>query len=82
MWAAVWDQNLRIAELLLSHGAEVNPVVHNEMPLLLVVKSKRLKLLDWLVKNGADLNFRDAKGYAALHHAIKRKYTAAQVKML
>jgi len=82
MWAAVWDQDLMMAKLLHSRGAEIDPVSHDETPLLLAVKSNRLKLLDWLIDNGADINFQDRNGYSGLHHAIRRKYPAAQVETL
>jgi ankyrin repeat protein len=82
MWAAVWDQNLEMAKLLRSFGAEIDPAIHHETPLLLIVKSKRLKPLKWLVDNGADINFQDDKGYSPLHFAIKRNYTLAQVEEL
>jgi ankyrin repeat protein len=82
MWAAVWDQNLEIAQLLRSFGAQVDPVFHNETPLLMIVKSKRLKLLNWLVDNGADINFQDDNGFSSLHFAVKRNYTLAQVEEL
>jgi ankyrin repeat protein len=82
MWAAVWDQDLRMAKLLHSRGAQIDPVSNDETPLLLAVKSNRAKLLDWLIDNGADINFQDSSGYSGLHHAIIRKYTAAQVKIV
>jgi len=82
MWAAVWDQDLGMAKLLHSHGAQIDPVANDETPLLLAVKSRRFKLLDWLIDNGADINFQDSSGCSGLHHAIRRKFTAAQVKTL
>lgn len=82
MFAAVWDENLRIAKLLHSHGAEIDPVAHDGTPLLLMIKSKRFKLLDWIIARGANINSQDDKGYTGLHFAVKRKFTLAQVKML
>jgi uncharacterized protein len=46
------------------------------------VKSKRMKLVPWLVENGADINFEDSFGYSALHHAVKRKHNMEQVEEL
>jgi ankyrin repeat protein len=82
MWAAVWDQDLGMAKLLYSHGAQIDPVANDETPLLLAVKSRRFMLLDWLIDKGADINFSDSNGCSGLHHAIRKKYTAAQVKTL
>jgi ankyrin repeat protein len=62
--------------------AQVAQTVHGETPLLQIIKARRLRLMDWLIANGADINFQDARGYSALHHAISRKFTAVQVKML
>jgi ankyrin repeat protein len=82
MFAAAWDENIEIAKLLHSRGAEIDPVAQGETPLLLIIKSWRLKLLDWLIANGADINFQSPNGYSALHFAIKRKYTAEQIQLL
>ena len=82
MWAAAWNNDLKLAKLLLSYGADIDPVFHHETPLLQIIKAKRLGMLDWLVKNGADINFQDDKGYTALHHAIRKGYSLAEVKEL
>lgn len=79
MWTVAWQQDQQMAELLLSHGAEIDPVAHNETPLLQIVKARRWKLLNWLVAQGANINFQDDKGFTALHYAVNRGYTLAQV---
>jgi len=43
--SAIWDQDLRIAELLRIHGANIDHVSRGETPLLRTVKARRLKLL-------------------------------------
>jgi hypothetical protein len=82
MWDACWAQDSDMAELLRSYGGNVDPVFHDETPLLLVVKSKRFKLLAWLVKNGANINFQDHKGNSALHYAIRRNHNLTQIEQL
>ena len=82
MWAACWAQNQEMAELLSSFGADVDSVFHGETPLLLIVKAKRFRLLRWLVKEGADINFQDPAGYSALHFAIKRNHNLQQIEEL
>ena len=71
-----------MAELLLSFGADIDPVVHSESPLLQVIRSKRLELLKWLIDNGANINFQDNEGYAPLHYAVKGSHTLSQIQEL
>lgn len=80
--SAIWDQNLELAKLLLSFGANIDTAIHNETPLLLTTKAKRFKLLEWLVANGANINFQDADGFAALHFAVKRNHNLGQIEHL
>lgn len=80
--SAIWDEDLAISKLLLSFGGNIDPVIHQETPLLQTTKAKRFKLLDWLVMNGADINFQDAPGYTALHYGVKRNHNLAQMEQL
>ena len=80
--SAIWDQDLRIAELLRNHGANIDHQSRGETPLLRTVKARRLKLLKWLIDNGADINFQDANGFSALHYAAKGTHTLVQVEEL
>jgi ankyrin repeat protein len=80
--AAIWDQDLTMAELLRSHGGDIEHTFRGETPLLRTVRAKRLRLLKWLTENGADLNTQDASGSTVLHHAVKGTHTLAQVEEL
>jgi uncharacterized protein len=80
--SAIWDQDLRMAELLISFGADIDPVIQNETPLLQIVKSKRLQLVKWLVDHGANINFQDHLGYSPLHYAVKKDYSRTQIEEL
>jgi ankyrin repeat protein len=82
MWAACWAQDEETARLLRSFGADVDPAFHHETPLLQIVKAKRLRLLPWLVANGANINFQDEQGYSALHYAVKRNHNLEQIEQL
>lgn len=82
MWATCWAQDEKMAQLLHSFGAAVDPVFHGQTPLLEIVKAKRFKLLKWLVDNGADVNFQDNQGFGALHYAVKRNHNLAQIEEL
>jgi ankyrin repeat protein len=80
--SAIWEQDLVSAELLRSHGGDIDHDSHGETPLLRCVKSRRLKLLSWLTENGANINFRDPKGYTPLHYAVRGAHTLAQIEEL
>ena len=80
--SAIWDQDLRIAELLRTMGAKIDHVFRGETPLLRNVKARRLKLLKWLIDHGAEINFQDPDGYSALHYAARGSHTLAQVEEL
>jgi len=80
--SAIWDQDLWIADLLLSFGGNIDTEIHQQTPLLETVKAKRMKLLGWLVGNGARINFQDGQGYSALYYAVKRNHNLKQVAEL
>lgn len=82
MRSAIWEQDEAIAELIASHGGRVDAAIANETPLLQTLRSKRFKLLDWLIAKGAKINFQDAAGYTALHYAIKGNHTLTQIEQL
>jgi len=78
--SAIWDQDSKLAEFLRRHGGKLDCVFRDETPLLRTIKAKRFALLDWLVSNGADINFQDSSGYSALHYAASGTHTLAQIK--
>jgi ankyrin repeat protein len=77
--SAIWDQSQEMAELIRSRGGQVDHKFRGDTPLLRTIKSKRYRLLSWLVENGADINARDAAGYTALHFAAKGNHNLAQI---
>ena len=80
--SAIWDEDLAIAELLLTHGGDIDYNSRGETPLLRNVKGRRLRLLKWLTENGANINFRDDKGYTALHYAVSATHRLVQIEEL
>jgi ankyrin repeat protein len=80
--SAIWDQDLRLAELLRKHGGRIDHASHGETPLLRTVKARRWKLIGWMIDHGANINFQDAKGFSVLHHAAKGAHTLAEVDQL
>jgi ankyrin repeat/SAM/basic leucine zipper domain-containing protein 1 len=80
--SAIWDEDLRMAELLRLHGADIDAHLPDGTPLLQNVKSKRFRLISWLVSHGANINFQDERGYTALRYAVESRHTLAQVEEL
>ncbi|ARF02832.1 SWPV1-273 [Shearwaterpox virus] len=67
-------RNLKIAKLLLNHGALVN--VHNNngiTPLHIAAGSGSIKMVTLLLENGADINALTKYGESALHYAVSVK---------
>ena len=80
--SAIWDQDLRLAELLRTHGGNLDYVSRDGTPLLRTVKARRLKLVKWLIDHGANINFQDPEGFSALHYAVTSTHTLSQIEEL
>ncbi len=81
LWAASFVENIEAIRLLVRHGADVNDTsADDESPFLYAIKWSHFKSAEELLKLGADVNSRDAKGMTALHCMLKkgsdRKYFA------
>ena len=81
LWAASFVDNIQAIRLLVRHGADVNDTsADDESPFLFAIKWSHFKSAEELLKLGADVNSRDAKGMTALHCMLKkgsdRKYFA------
>ncbi|SDZ43165.1 ankyrin repeat domain-containing protein [Bacillus sp. 166amftsu] len=60
------------ARLLLSLGADIHARAKNSnenMPLHAAVANKQVKLVELLIKNGADINAKQSGGWTSLHEA-------------
>jgi ankyrin repeat protein len=82
LFAAGWNNDLAMLELLIDLGAEVDEQFEGETPVLHCWKNKRFKPAEFLLRAGADVNFRDPKGMSALHYALDRLYDPAMIKLL
>ncbi|XP_071431792.1 arf-GAP with coiled-coil, ANK repeat and PH domain-containing protein 3 [Pithys albifrons albifrons] len=78
MYRAAQARNLPLMAEALAHGAEINWVNEedeNKTPLIQAVKGGSLIACEFLLQNGADVNQRDSRGRAPLHHATYLGHT-------
>ena len=74
---AVFYESLQTVEMLLAHGAKVDPVdVEGNTPLIFSIEySSHPKIVNVLIEHGADVNHRNNAGETALSLAKKQNYT-------
>ncbi|KFU95382.1 Arf-GAP with coiled-coil, ANK repeat and PH domain-containing protein 3, partial [Chaetura pelagica] len=78
MYKAAQARNLPLMAEALAHGAEINWVNdedENKTPLIQAVMGGSLIACEFLLQNGADVNQRDSRGRAPLHHATSLGHT-------
>ncbi|NWI84703.1 ACAP3 protein, partial [Pitta sordida] len=78
IYKAAQARNLPLMAEGLAHGAEINWVNdedENKTPLIQAVKGGSLIACEFLLQNGADVNQRDTRGRAPLHHATYLGHT-------
>jgi ankyrin repeat protein len=69
----VWRNNIDLAELALSHGAEIDRAVDEGKPLLnQMIRWGQVKQTLWLLEHGANPNITDEQGWTATHQAASR----------
>jgi hypothetical protein len=74
MQAAIYDEDLPFLDAALKMGASIRGVLH------VASKSNMLDAIEWLLKNGADVNELDEKGLTPLDWAPPG--TGARVKLI
>lgn len=82
LFASTWAKDVKLTELLLSYGAEVDPVAFGDTPLTGILKVRRPACAQLLIDHGADINHRDSSGSTVLHQAVKKKFTQKQVQAI
>jgi hypothetical protein len=82
LWAAAWWEDLPVIELLLKHGAALDPVQEVETPLLHALKNGRYKAARLLLDRGANVNHQDSRGMTALHHLLARQVDARHIALV
>ncbi|NXY72733.1 ACAP3 protein, partial [Glareola pratincola] len=78
IYKASQARNLPLMAEALAHGAEINWVNdedENKTPLIQAVMGGSLIACEFLLQNGADVNQRDIRGRAPLHHATYLGHT-------
>jgi len=76
--AAEYDDNVEVAKVLISMGANVNAKEQSGLsPLHLAVTYGNVKVAEILISNGANVNAKEDNGFTPLHIAAVAKNTAA-----
>ncbi|SRR5258708_9883687 len=82
MFAIAWYDDDKAAVLFKKHGAKIDDSSGGETPFLSAYNWKKFNVAEWFLKNGADVNFADAKGNTALFNAVKRKFKNEDIQLL
>lgn len=82
LWGAVGRDNPAAIKLLISRGADVDPVAEDETPFLAAVKSSRFGAARTLLDHGADVDFQDSRGMTALHYMLEKDSEERHFRML
>jgi len=82
LWAAGFQDDVEAVDLLVRHGASLDPVTEDETPFLGAIKWSRFAAAERLLRHGADVNFQNSKGLTALHLLLKKDSAPRHVEML
>ena len=82
LFATVWNRNLDAMRLLIRHGAVVDDPSSGGTPFLGAIEWSRFAEAEELLKHGADVNARTAKGLTALHLMLKKNSDKRHFGML
>ena len=82
LFAAGWHEDLAILKVLVDAGAAVDEVSEDETPFLHCWKAGRFKAARFLVRCGANVNFQDSQGKAALHYGVKKGVAPSLLRFL
>jgi len=70
--------NVKVADMLLRHGADPNQELisnydhlNHKLPLLIAVENDNSELVELLLKHGANVDATDSEGDTALHYAVE-----------
>jgi ankyrin repeat protein len=82
LWAAGFADDVEAIDLLVRHGARIDPVAEDETPFLGAIKWSRFAAAERLLHHGANVNFQSSKGVTALHLVLKKDSAPEHVAML
>ena len=72
--AAACDGNINVGQLLLNAGANVSWSSRNRVartPLFVAIKEQRRDFLEWLLRNNADVDYKDEEGMILISRVIQ-----------
>ncbi|HTI10733.1 MAG TPA: ankyrin repeat domain-containing protein [Puia sp.] len=82
MFAIAWYDDVKAAGLFKKYGAGIDDGSGGDSPFLAAFTWKKFNVMEWFLKNGADVNFRDKEGNTALFYAVKKKYKIGLIGLL
>ena len=82
LWSAAFHDDVEAIDLLIKHGARVDPVAEDETPFLGAIKWSHFAAAERLLRHGANVNFQNSKGMTALHFLLKKNSDRKYVEML
>jgi len=82
LWSACFHDDVEAVDLLVKHGASLDPVAEDETPFLVAIKWSHFASAERLLHHGANVNFQNSKGMAALHSLLKKNSDRKHIAML
>src|SRR5438309_5733952 len=82
LWSAGFHDDVEAIDLLIKHGARVDPVAEDETPFLGAIKWSHFAAAEKLLRHGANVNFQNSKGMTALHFLLKKNSDRKYIEML
>ncbi len=82
LWAAGFKDDVEAIDLLIKHGARIDPVAEDETPFLGAIKWSHFAAAERLLRHGANVNFQDSKRMTALHYLVRKNSERKHIEML
>jgi ankyrin repeat protein len=82
LFGIVWNDDLASAKLVRRYGAALDELGHGETPLIYAIRHNRVRIAEWLLRQGADPRLADRRGFTALHHAVRKRLPTSTLRLL